>query len=266
MPFMTAWREFSTVYEAAGGGDLPFLVFEPAEGTRLAAGVVLFHGGGLRMGSADDMTPHCRELASRGILAASAGYRLLGQGAARIHDCVADIRRAIEHFRTLAASRGLAASSLASGGSSAGAHLALVAAMTAPDGPVPADEPGVAAVVALNPAGLDLLAFPLEFQRSLEQEVGTGAGRLGEYSLIEFVRPGNPPTLIHHGTDDGIEPIEHVRRFRDAMVRAGNECTLFEYEHAEHGFHYPGDNGHFDDVIDATARFLLERIAADQPA
>ena len=250
-------------YEAADGSELPLLVFEPAEGTRLAAGIVLFHGGALRTGSADGLAPHCRQLASRGIFAVSAGYRLLGRGAASIDDCVTDVRRAVEHFGRLAALRGLERSCLASGGSSAGAHLALVAAMIAPGGPVPAPEPGVAAVVALNPAGLDLLAFSPELQRSIEQGAGIAAGRAIEYSLIEFVRPGNPPMLIHHGTDDEVEPIDHVRRFRDAMVRAGNECTLLEYEHAEHAFHYPGHSRHFDDVIDATAWFLIDRIAAN---
>ena len=189
----------------------------------------------------------------------SAGYRLLGQGAASIDDCVTDARRAIEHVRRLAAPRGLETSQLASGGSSAGAHLALVAAMIAPGGPSTAPDPGVAAVVALNPAGLDLLAFPPEHQRSIEQRAGIAAGRAIGYSLIEFVRPGNPPMLIQHGTADEVEPIDHVRRFRDALVRAGNECTLVEYDHAGHGFHYPGRGGHFDAVIDATARFLLDR-------
>src|SRR5688572_25011146 len=215
LPFMTAGRESSMVYEAADGGDLPLLVFEPAEGTRLAAGIALFHGGALRTGSADGLAPHCRQLASRGIFAVSAGYRLLGQGAVGIDDCVTDVRRAVEQFRRLAAARGLAASCLASGGSSAGAHLALVAAMTGPGGPVPAPGPGVAAVVALNPAGLDLLDFSPQLQRAIEQAAGIAAGRAGEYSLIEFVRPGNPPMLIHHGTDDEVEPIDHVRRFRD---------------------------------------------------
>jgi acetyl esterase len=251
------------VYEAADGSELPLLVFEPAEGTRLAAGLVLFHGGALRTGSADGLAPHCRQLASRGIFAVSAGYRLLGQGAVSIDDCVSDVRRAVEHSRRLAALRGLEPSCLASGGSSAGAHLALVAAMIAPDRPVPAPEPGVAAVVALNPAGLDLLAFSPQLQRSVEQKAGIAAGRAIEYSLIEFVRPGNPPMLIHHGTDDEVEPIEHVRRFRDAMVQAGNECTLLEYERAEHAFHYPGRSRHFDDVVDATARFLSHRIKAN---
>ncbi|MEV0134225.1 hypothetical protein AB0H83_37920 [Dactylosporangium sp. NPDC050688] len=43
------------VYEAADGSELPLLVFEPAEGTRLAAGIVVFHGGALRTGSADGL-------------------------------------------------------------------------------------------------------------------------------------------------------------------------------------------------------------------
>ena len=105
-------------------------------------------------------------------------------------------------------------------------------------------------------------SFEPELQRHLEHQVGIAAGRLIEYSLIEFVRPGNPPMLIHHGTCDEVEPIDCVRRFRDAMARSGNECTLLEYEHAKHGFHYPGNNGHFDNVIDATAQFLLKEIAA----
>lgn len=262
IPSMTASRESSTTYEAANGSDVPMLLFEPAEGTQPPAGVVLFHGGALRKGSPDDLAPHCRQLASRGIFAASAGYRLLGRGASAIADCVADVRRAIEHFKSLPALRELDASRLASGGSSAGGHLALVAAMIAAHAPVPAPEPGVAAVVALNPV-VDLLAFSPEHQHLIEQDAGIAAGRAIEYSPIEFVRPGNPPMLIQHGTHDEVAPIHHVRRFRNAMVQAGNECVLLEYEDAEHAFHYPGPAGHFDDVIDATAEFLLASLAED---
>ncbi|MGI5490483.1 alpha/beta hydrolase [Microtetraspora malaysiensis] len=153
-------------------------------------------------------------------------------------------------------------SRLASGGSSAGGHLALVAAMIAPDSPLPAPKPGVAAVVALNPV-VDLLAYSPEQIRILEQDAGIAAGRAIEYSPIEFVQPGNPPMLIQHGTHDEVAPIGQVRRFRDVMVQAGNDCMLLEYERAEHAFHYPSPAGHFDDVIDATAEFLLDRLAAD---
>lgn len=258
----TACREFAAVYPAADGSEVPMLVFEPADDTSPRAGVVLFHGGALREGSADGFAPHCRKLASRGIFAVSAGYRLLGRGAVSIDDCIADVRRAVEGFGRLAASRGLEASQLAVGGSSAGAHLAMVAVMApASSAMSPSPGPGVAAVVALNPAGLNLRSFEPEVRRRLEQQVGIAAGSLVEYSLIEFVRPGNPPMQIHHGTRDEVEPIDSARQFRDAMVRSGNECTLIEYDNAGHGFHYPGNSGHFDNVIDATARFLLDRIA-----
>jgi len=256
---MTDSRESSTVYAGADDSELPMLVFEPTAGRQPRTGIVLFHGGALRTGSADGLAPHCRELASRGIFAVSAGYRLIGQGAKTIDDCIADVRRAVEHFRGLAASRGLDSSRLASGGSSAGAHLALVAAMISPDRPIPAPKPYVAAIVALNPV-VDLLAYSPAQLRSLERDVGMAAGRAIEYSPIEFVRPGNPPTLIQHGARDEVAPIEQVRRFRDLMARAGNDCLLVEYEQAEHAFHYPGPAGHFHRVIDATAEFLHDRL------
>jgi acetyl esterase/lipase len=259
---MTAIPESATLYDAADGSELPMLVFEPPEGTPSVAGIVMFHGGALRKGSADGLAPHCRQLAARGIFAVSAGYRLVDQGVTTIDDCIADARRAVEHFSRLAASRGLDASRLASGGSSAGAHLALVAAMIAADGPVPAPAPGVAAIVALNPV-VDLLAYPPEQLQLLEHDVGIAPGRAINYSPIEFVRPGNPPMLIQHGTHDEIAPIDGIRRFRDAMVRAGNDCILLEYERAEHAFHYPGPSGLFDLVMDASAEFLLDRLAAD---
>ncbi len=259
---MTASQESSATYAAADGGELPMLVFEPGGGTQPVAGIVMFHGGALRKGSANGLAPHCRRLAQHGILAVSAGYRLLGQGAASIDDCIADVRLAVERFSRLAALRGLDSPRLASGGSSAGAHLALAAAMTAPGRPLPAPQPGTAAVVALNPV-VDLLAYPPEQQRSLERDAGIPAGRAAEYSPAEFVRPGNPPVLIQHGTHDEVAPVGQVRRFRDVMMQAGNDCVLIEYERAGHGFHYPGPAGHFDQVTEVTAGFLLGRLAAN---
>jgi acetyl esterase/lipase len=110
-------------------------------------------------------------------------------------------------------------------------------------------------VVAFNPAGLDLLAFPADVRDEIERSAGIAPGRAAENSIIEHVRPGGPSTLIHHGTADEVEPIDHVRRFRDAMQRAGNRCTLVEYENAGHAFHY-GDR-YLVDVVDTTARFLI---------
>jgi acetyl esterase/lipase len=103
-----------------------------------------------------------------------------------IDDCIADVGRATEHFQRLAAMRGLDPSRLASGGSSAGGRLALVAAMIPSGGPVPAPKRCVAAVVAFNPV-VDLLAYSPAQQQSLEEEVARiAAGRQIEYSPVEF--------------------------------------------------------------------------------
>jgi acetyl esterase/lipase len=228
------------------------------EGAQPAAGIVMFHGGALHSGSADGLAPHCRRLTARGIFAVSAGYRVVDQGAASIDDCIADVRRAVEHFVRLAAVRGLDPARLAPGGSSAGGHLALVAAMIAPDRAVPAPEPGVAAVVALNLV-VDLLAYSPQQQQNLADEVARIAvGRLSEYSPAEFVRPGSPPVLIQHGTRDNVGSIGTMRRFRDLMVQAGNDCVLLEYEDAEHAFHYLAE--YLDTVNNATADFLHDRL------
>ena len=63
------------------------------------------------------------------------------------------------------------------------------------------------------------------------------------------------------GTRDEIGSIDTIRRFRDVMVQAGNDCVLVEYEGAEHAFHYFPE--YLDTVNNVTADFLLDRLAAD---
>lgn len=85
-----------------------------------------------------------------------------------------------------------------------------------------------------------------QHQQSLERDVGIAAGKLIEYSPIEFILPRNPRVLIQHGTHDEIAPIGTVRRFRDLMVQASNDCLLLEYENAGHAFHYRRSAAYFD--------------------
>ncbi|RNI25226.1 alpha/beta hydrolase [Flexivirga caeni] len=243
-----------------GGPELHMLLYEPVRCIEPGSGVLLLHGGALSAGTPQDMAPHCEALAERGIFAASAAYRLLGQGAQSIDDCLSDVNAAIARFMAMAAAHGLPTDRLAIGGSSAGAHLALVSAMPQQGRGELSARHRMNAVIALNPAGLDLAAHDQATQRSLEARIGTGPGSLLRYSLMERVRSGGPAVLIQHGTADEVEPIAWVRRFRDAMIAVGNRCELLEYESARHAFHYPGtSNGdNFTAVIDATARFLAD--------
>jgi acetyl esterase/lipase len=131
--------------------------------------------------------------------------------------------------------------------------------MIAPDRAVPPPEPDVAAVVALNPV-VDLLAYSPKEQQTwrtrspaLRWEGSASTRRPSLYG------PGIPPVLIQHGTRDTIGSIGTMRRFRDLMAQAGNDCVLLEYEGAEHAFHYFAE--HLDTVNNATADFPLGRLA-----
>ncbi|MBS2551211.1 alpha/beta hydrolase [Catenulispora sp. NL8] len=220
------------------------LVFEPTGPPRAA--VILFHGGGLRHGSPDELAPHCTALAAKGILAAAAGYRLLGQGAEHIGECLADVRAEMAKFRAefRAESRKLAAPTLplATGGSSAGGHLALLATLTGPDS-------GFDTLVLFNPIVDATLVAPEVLARALEP--GTTAESI---SPLHLLRPGSPRTAVFSGTADSIAPIESLRAFRDAMVAAGDACELTEFEGAEHAFHY--QEAYFERVLAGAVGFL----------
>lgn len=170
--------------------------------------IVFFHGGGWRGGTPMQFVPQCRYLASRGMVAATAQYRL---GDAFV--CMQDARTAIAHVRTLP---GVDPARVAAGGGSAGGHIAACAAWL-PD--AVAD-----ACVLFNPV-LDTSVA--------EQLIGE---RWREASPLEHVRPGLAPGIVFHGDADSLVPIEASRRYRDATTAAGNRLELVEYAGEQHGF------------------------------
>ncbi|MFG2629259.1 alpha/beta hydrolase [Streptomyces sp. NPDC048473] len=234
-------------YTSPGGDQLPLHVHAPEAGPPRAA-LILFHGGGWVGGSPGQFTPQCRDLAARGILAATAGYRLLGSGARSLDDCVDDATAAIGRFRTVAAEHGLAPDVVAAGGGSAGGHLALTAALTGG-----AD---LRALVLFNPA-VDLLGAPGGPEQNLREALSITDATAERLSPIRLVRPGAPPTLVMHGTEDRVVPIDGVRRFRDRMTTEGNHCRLVEYPGAGHGFFNSGMNDCYDATVREAAGFLL---------
>ncbi|MFE7559191.1 alpha/beta hydrolase [Kitasatospora sp. NPDC057500] len=238
----------ATSFRSPDGRSLPLHVHAPRSGPPRVA-VILFHGGGWRTGTPDQFTPQCEDLARQGVLAATAGYRLLGSGAESLDDCLDDATAAVHHFRAVAASHGLPPRLVAAGGGSAGGHLALTAALTGR-----ADVP---ALVLFNPA-VDLVSAAEGSGTSLSQVVGIPADTAERLSPLRLLRPGAPRLLVLHGTDDRIVPIAHVRRLRELMTAGGDDCRLVEYPGAEHGFFNagPGDP-RYRSTLRETAEFLL---------
>ena len=200
-----------------------FLPEEPHAGRRRPA-VLFFHGGGFVGGHPGQFFPHCTHFASRGLVAASARYRLVKHGATAVGDCLMDAKSAIRWLRAHAAALQVDASRVVVGGMSGGAALAADAAM------VPGwDAPGDDLTVSARPDAL-VLYSPALFEPTFVP------GRFDpQLYAVNHVHPGIPPMLILHGADDSHFPLQEMERFRDAMIAAGNHCAVQVYP-GEHGF------------------------------
>ena len=200
----------TTVYRTIDGIDLPMHVFRPSASSVRAA-AVFFHGGGLTTGSPGYFQPECEYLASRGMVAASAAYRLLPNQARSVSDCVVDAQAAIAWVRENA---GREVTRVAAIGFSAGGLLAGATAFDAPleefGAPCRPD-----AVVFLN-AVVD----------------ATWPTKAANCNLPP------PPLLVLHGRRDTLASFSRARRFANAMAAAGHSCEVVEFDGA-HTFHRP---------------------------
>ena len=118
-------------------------------------GAVFFFGGGWTSGSFKQFTSLCDYLASRGIVAASADYRIKSIHQTKPDACVEDAKSAVRWMRAHAAELGIDPGKLIAGGGSAGGHLAACTA-TIEGFNAAGDPQGISAVpnalVLFNPA------------------------------------------------------------------------------------------------------------------
>lgn len=98
-------------------------------------GVILFHGGGWRGGNLGQFRVACHYLASRGLVAATANYRMLSSeqaeklptGETRKRICVIDAKSAIRWMKSHAVELGIDPCRIVTGGGSAGGHISALA-------------------------------------------------------------------------------------------------------------------------------------------
>ena len=231
----------SETYRKVGDTELKVWIFEPAQkSAKPLPAIVFFFGGGWSGGSPTQFEPHSRHLASRGMIAIVADYRVKTRQDAKPADCVSDAKACVRWVRANAARLGIDPERIAVGGGSAGGHLAASVA-TLPGLDTAKDDKSVSclpnALVLFNPAsvlapfpGLDLKGFG----------VGLSKERFGcepeEISPLHHVKKGTPPTIIFHGKSDTTVPYSTVEKFAEVMKAAGNRCELVGYEGQPHGF------------------------------
>ena len=241
-------------YKHTNNGTLQLHVFDAGHTTdtpRLA--IVFFFGGGWVNGTPEQFFPHCEYLASRGMVAMSAEYRVQSRHGTTPFECVADGKSAVRWVRAHAAELSIDPQRVAAGGGSAGGHVAACAA-TVPGFDTPGEDTRISAapdaLVLFNPV-VDTMS---------ERWAPRLNGRAVEISPLHHVKPGLPPMIIFHGIDDFVVPFEDVVRFTNASQAAGNICELVGFEGKGHGFFNFGreDGSAYKATLRATDDFLVK--------
>ncbi|WP_081913693.1 alpha/beta hydrolase [Glycomyces sp. NRRL B-16210] len=208
--------------------------------------LIHFHGGYYAMGRKNSQSlPMLHRLAAQGWVCVSANYRLRPD--AGFEDHVVDAKRVVAWVRAHGRAWGADPDRIVLTGSSAGAHMSALAALTADD---PAFQPGFE-----------------EVDTSVSAVVGLG-GYFGPYfdrdeqtSPLARVRPDAPPFLIVHGDHDTAASAADARRFAEGLRAVSEQKVVYaELPGGQHGFdkfHSP----RFEAVVNAVEAFAEEAFA-----
>jgi acetyl esterase/lipase len=244
------------VIYADGARPLRWNVFRPASASGKAPAVLLYHGGGWRVGDRASMTAACTAFARRGYVAIAPEYRLLGE--APWPAPLADARTAIRAVRAKAESLGISPDFIFLTGYSAGAHLALIAS-SGVAGAAGANEPYANQVEAV--AGVAAF-FPPD---RIEAQLGAMMG-ISDAEVLAAMSPIThagryPPTILFCGDEDAMTPPELSTGLYRAIRAAGGVADLRLYSNLIHEF--VSLPGMMQTTIDDAAAFFA-RTALDK--
>ena len=237
------------VYKTVGDVKLQLHVFNP-EGHKAGdnkPAIVFFFGGGWNGGSPGQFYKQSKYLASRGMVAACAEYRVKSRNKTTPAECVKDGKSAVRWMRLHARELGVNPDMLAAGGGSAGGHVA--AATGNLNG---FNEEGEDTSVSSVPNALVL--FNPVYDNSNK---GYGYDRVKEYwkeiSPMHNISSKSPPTTVFLGTKDRLIPVATAENFKKLMEDAGVRCDLHLYEEQPHGFF---NKARFYETLLETDKFL----------
>ncbi|MBO7742281.1 MAG: alpha/beta hydrolase, partial [Victivallales bacterium] len=208
----------------------------------------MVHGGGWRAGDRTKFTEIAAEFARRGIITASAGYRLQAQDA---FQQLADIRQAYDTFAGELERLGRPVQ-IAVYGESAGAHLASLLAVTPPGG---CGEEYTSTRKWVKPAAMILQSAPHQLAPwedvspsiwyTMEEIAGApysvDPDRFHRLSLNRHISAETPATFFAEAHFEAVFPQEAIRELAEDMRKLGVPVKLKRYVQAEHGFFHALD-------------------------
>ena len=243
------------VYKEASRSKLVLNVFYPeghdAKKDKRPA-IVFFFGGGWSGGNPAQFAPHCEYLASRGMVAMSADYRVRSRQGTPPFECVKDGKSAVRWIRQNATKLGIDPERLAAGGGSAGGHVAAATA-TVPG----LEEGGEDLSVSSKPSAL-VLFNPVYDNGPKGYGHSRVAERYKEISPIHNIRKGTPPAIVFLGDKDSLIPVSTAEKYKALMEKAGSRSDLHVYAGQPHGFFNKGKKGnYYEKTVLEMDKFLI---------
>lgn len=220
-------------YKTIPDGKLEMVVHYPPDwkDTDKRPGIVFFFGGGWENGRIDQFESQAKYLASRGMVAARADYRVKSRQGVTPDKCVEDAKSAVRWLRANASKLGIDPDRIVAAGGSAGGHIAACTALT--DG---LEAEGEDLSVSSNPNALVLFNPVLRFDGipSLMERIGNDKELGKKLSPTLHVSKTTPPTLILFGTADRLK--EQGDEFVQRAKEVGFRTEMFTAENQPHGF------------------------------
>lgn len=258
--------EEDVVFGTGGGRDLKCDVFHPPDDRTGRASVLILYGGGWRNGDRRQLRGYGIQLARFGYLCVCSEYRLSGESLwpAQIHD----VKSAARWMRANHESLGIDPEKIAVTGNSAGAHLALMLGATPHVKEFEGDggNPGIVS----HCAGVIALYAPTQLRvgdigGAVNGLLGDNASRATEdgASPISYAREDFPPTMLIHGNNDTVVPVQASLRMYRALSDAGARTEMHIYEGAPHSFDAAPEFGR--QVVDLMALFIDRQVANPRP-
>jgi acetyl esterase/lipase len=253
------------VYARYGDRTLLLDLYLPAPSRQGSPGVIVVRGGGWMVNDRKRFRHIASALAEKGIAAACIEYRTADEAA--FPGAIQDVKAAVRWMRANATRYGIDSEAIGALGGSSGAHMALLAGLTA--GVAEFEGNGGHAHASSQIQGVVAMATPadlLSLSANNKRTVGTFLHATPEEdnqkwrwaSPVNHITRGGPPVLLLHGAEDDSVPssqsVDFVCRYR----QAGASAELHILPGAPHAFwnYRPW----FSEAMERAATFFL-RIA-----
>jgi acetyl esterase/lipase len=209
------------VYKTVDGIPVKMEIYFPSDWapSQKRTCILLFHGGGWTGGDLDQFRPDGEYFASRGAVCITANYRMnnpqqtksLPAGVSKKRICVTDARSAIRWCKQKAGELGIDPNKIITGGSSAGAHLAVMASLGGNELDDPNDPKDIDTKVAAH------LLYSAAFS-------APGSDKDDAVDVFAHLNKPLAPSIFYEGDGDAWKA--GVDLLKPKLLAAGNEAVL----------------------------------------